>query len=251
MGVLKGRTVVVTGASRGIGASAAVEYAEAGANVVLLARSLAPIAELAGRIGADRALAIPCDVSQYKAVEAAMEAAQSAFGSIDVLVNNAGVIEPIARLDEVDPEAWGLAVDINLRGVFNGIRAVLPTMIRQGGGTILNVSSGAASMPNEGWSQYCTAKAGAAMLLRCVDNEFRNKGIRALGLSPGTVATDMQRTIKASGVNRVSQLEWDVHIPPEWPARTLVWLATPDADEYLGTEISLRDKAILDRLGLA
>jgi hypothetical protein len=72
-----------------------------------------------------------------------------------------------------------------------------------------------------------------------------------LSLSPGTVATDMQATIRQSGVNPVSQLDWSVHIPPEWPARALLWMCTPDADPWLGGEVSLRDPAIRARLGLA
>ncbi len=89
------------------------------------------------------------------------------------------------------------------------------------------------------------------MLLRCVDREFAGKGIRAIGLSPGTVATDMQRQIKASGINRVSRLDWSDHIPPEWPARALVWLAGPEGDGFAGQEVSLRDEGIRRRVGLA
>ncbi len=79
----------------------------------------------------------------------------------------------------------------------------------------------------------------------------RSEGIRAIGLSPGTVATEMQRQIKASGINRVSQLDWSDHIPPEWPARALVWLAGTDGDEFVGQEVSLRDEGIRRRVGLA
>ena len=88
------------------------------------------------------------------------------------------------------------------------------------------------------------------MLTRMVDKENRDDGIRAIGLSPGTVATEMQREIKASGINPVSKLEWSDHIPPEWPAKCLVWMCSADADEFLGDEISLRDDAIRKRIGV-
>ncbi len=247
---LSGKTVIVTGASRGIGEAAAREFAAAGANVALLARSEDQIGRIAGEIG-KQALAIPCDVSRYWEVAAAVDATLGTFGSLDVLVNNAGVIDPIAHLVDVDPEAWGQAIDINLKGVFHGLRAALPAMAARGGGTVLTVSSGAANGPTEAWSHYNAAKAGAAMLTRCVDLEMREKGIRAMGLSPGTVATEMQREIKASGINRVSRLDWSDHVPPEWPARALVWMCSADADEYVGHEISLRDETIRRRIGLA
>lgn len=247
---LSGKTVLVTGASRGIGEAAAIAFAQAGAQVAISARGEAAITELAGRIGRS-ALAIPCDVSRYWEVETAVTATVETFGSLDILVNNAGVIEPIEHLAASDPEAWGHAMDVNLKGVYHGMRAALPVMLAAGGGTILTVSSGAAHKPVEAWSHYCAAKAGAAMLTACVDAEARDKGIRAMGLSPGTVATRMQREIKASGVNPVSRLDWSDHIPPEWPARALVWMATPEADEFIGQEISLRDEGILARLGLS
>lgn len=251
MSALVGKSVLITGASRGIGAAAARAFAAAGAKVSLVARSRNEIADLAGELGADRALAIPCDVSRYWEMAAAVDATVEEFGGLDVLVANAGVIEPIAPVAASDPEDWAKLVEINLTGVYHGVRAALPVMLEAGGGTILAVSSGAASHPLEGWSAYCASKAGAAMLLRCVDLETRQDGIRAIGLSPGTVATDMQAVIRESGVNPVSQLDWSDHIPPDWPARALVWLATPAADDLVGTEVSLRDAAILRRIGLA
>lgn len=249
MSDFNGKTIVITGASRGIGASCAREFAEAGGNVVLLARSEGAIAKLAKDIG-PTALAIPCDVSRYSDVEAAMQAAVAAFGSLDVLINNAGVIEPISMLVTSDPETWGQAVDINLKGVYNGMRVAMPIMQAAGGGTIITVSSGAAHNALEGWSHYCAAKAGAAMLTSCAHLEGAGAGIRAMGLSPGTVATKMQRDIKASGINPVSLMEWEDHIPPQWVAKALMWMCTADSDEYLGQEIALRDEALRAKLGL-
>ena len=246
---MDGKTVMITGASRGIGAAAAREFAQAGANVALLARSQGAISELAGEIGA-KAIAIPCNVARYAEMAAAVNATVEAFGSLDVLINNAGVVEPISHLADADPDAWGQVIDVNLKGVFNGMHAVLPQMKAQGGGSVLTISSGAAHGPVEAWSHYCASKAAVHMLTRCLDKEEADHGIRAIGLSPGTVATQMQREIKASGINPVSQLAWEDHIPPEWPAKCLLWMCGPEADGYLGGEISLRDEDVRRAVGL-
>lgn len=243
------KTVLITGASRGIGAAAAKAFVGAGAKVALAARSREAIADLAGELG-ERAMAIPCDVSRYWEMDAAVNATVDTFGGLDVLVNNAGVIEPITSMTSSDPDAWGHVIDINLKGVYHGMRAALPVMLEAGGGTILTVSSGAASNALDGWSHYCTSKAGAKMLTMCADKEGRAGGIRAMGLSPGTVATEMQVQIKDSGINPVSQLDWDVHIPADWPGKALVWMCSDDADDLIGTEVSLRDESIRRRVGL-
>ncbi|MEJ6403167.1 SDR family oxidoreductase [Yoonia sp. 2307UL14-13] len=244
-----GKTVLITGASRGIGAAAARAFAAAGAQVALVARDVDKIAEIAGEIG-EKALAIPCDVSRQSEVDAAVAATGKTFGGLDVLINNAGIIDPIGHLSDIDTGAWERTIDVNLKGVMYGMHAVMPGMIAQGHGTIINISSGAAHGPVEGWSAYCTSKAGVYMLTRMGDKEGRDKGLRVLGLSPGTVATDMQREIKASGINPVSQLDWSVHIPPEWPAQALLWMCTPEADAHLGTDVSLREDDIRQKVGL-
>ncbi|SIO48268.1 NADP-dependent 3-hydroxy acid dehydrogenase YdfG [Rhodovulum sp. ES.010] len=246
---LTGKSVLITGASRGIGAAAARAFAEAGAHVALAARSEEAIGSIARELG-QGAIVLPCDVAEFGQVADAVRATVKAFGKLDVLVNNAAVIEPIARLQDAEPGDWAAALDVNLKGVFHGFRAAMPVMAAMDGGTILTISSGAAHSPMEGWSAYCTAKAGAAMLTKCADLEGRAQGIRALGLSPGTVATDMQKTIKDSGVNPVSRLDWSEHVPPAWPARALLWMCTDDADEFLGQEVALRERAIRRRVGL-
>lgn len=246
---MTGKTVMITGASRGIGADTARIFAEAGANVALLARSQDDIAQLAGEIGAS-AVAIPCNVARYHEVEKAVEMTLQAFGGLDVLINNAGVVQPIAHLTEAGPDDWGQLIDINLKGVFHGMRAAVPVMKAAGGGTVLTISSGAAHSAIEAWSAYCASKAAVNMLGRSLHHEEHANGIRAIGLSPGTVATQMQREIKESGVNPVSQLDWDVHIPADWPARCLLWMCSPDADQYCGGEISLRDDDIRRAVGL-
>ncbi|RKF06351.1 SDR family oxidoreductase [Oceaniradius stylonematis] len=245
MDQLASQTAIVTGASRGIGEAAARELAKAGMNVVLAARTADDIERVAAGIAEDggTALALVCDVARHASVEALVERTVETFGGVDVLVNNAGVINPIARLAESDPEAWGNAVDINLKGVYHGVRAVLPAMVENGSGTIINLSSGAAYGPMEGWSHYCATKAAVLMLTRAVDKEYRDRGIRAVGLSPGTVATQMQVDIKASGINPVSQMDPSVHAPPEWIGRAIGWLAGEGADNYLGDDLQLRSDA--------
>jgi NAD(P)-dependent dehydrogenase (short-subunit alcohol dehydrogenase family) len=243
------KTVIITGASRGIGAEAARVFAKAGANVALLARSQEDIAALAGEIG-ERAIAIPCNVARYGEMSSAVATTVQAFGGLDVLINNAGVVDPISHLGAADPDAWGQLIDINVKGVFNGIHAALPALKAGGGGSVLTISSGAAHNAIEAWSAYCASKAAVNMMNRSLHLEEAAHGIRAIGLSPGTVATQMQRVIKASGINPVSQLDWDVHIPADWPARCLLWMCSAAADEHCGEEISLREDTIRRAVGL-
>jgi len=249
---LQGKAAIVTGASRGIGAATAQVLAQQGVAVVLAARSLDQVEKVAEGIrqAGGKASAVACDVSRYADVAAAVDHCLSTFGRVDILVNNAGVIEPIARLADSDPEEWGRAADINYKGVYYGLRAVLPIMEAQGSGVIVNISSGAATGALEGWSHYCSSKAAALSLTRCADREYRDKGIRVVGLSPGTVATEMQVVVKASGVNPVSQLDPSVHIPADWPARAIAWLCTEDAAEFAGTDFSLKSDEGRRRAGL-
>ena len=236
------RTALVTGASRGIGAATARHLATAGWTVVLSARSTHDIDRIASQIIAEggRAIAHTTDVSDHEAVENLIAAAMEATGRLDLLVNNAGLIDPIDRIADSDPQQWGAVVDINLKGVYHGLRYAIPAMVEQGGGTIVNISSGAATSPLEGWSHYCATKAGVLQLTGVAHKEYADRGVRVVGLSPGTVATEMQREIAASGINPVSQIPWERHISPEWVAKAIEYLTTPEADQWLGTDFSLK-----------
>jgi 3-oxoacyl-[acyl-carrier protein] reductase len=246
---LSGKTAFITGASRGIGEAAARIMAGYGANVVLAARSSGDIERIASEIG-EKALPVTCDVARYSDFEAAIGKAVQHFGSLDILVNNAGVIDPIARIGESDPEAWGQVVDINFKGVYHGLRASIPHMKGNGGGVIINISSGAATGALEGWSHYCATKAGVLSLTRCAHKEYAADNIRVVGLSPGTVATDMQRSIKTSGVNPVSQLDWSQHIPAEWAGEAIAWLATDAGRPHDGDDFSLKTDEAKRAVGL-
>jgi NAD(P)-dependent dehydrogenase (short-subunit alcohol dehydrogenase family) len=249
MGSLDGKVIIVTGASRGIGSAAATALAASGATVVLAARDGARTEEVARAIG-PAASARACDVADYAAFAALVAETKSRFGRIDALVNNAGVIEPIAPIAESDPAEWARNVAINLTGAYHAIRAVLPVMLEAGGGTIVNVSSGAAIRPLEGWSAYCSAKAGLHMLTRAVALETAGRGIRVFGFQPGTTDTDMQVLIRASGINPISQIPRENLIPVAHPAAAIVYLCTSAADDLNGQEFSLRDEPFRARLNL-
>lgn len=249
---LTGKSVLITGASRGIGAATAREFAALGAKVLLTARSEPRIAQLAQDIRdqGHTALHLATDVADYAQVKAAVDLAVTEFGGLDVLINNAGILEPVSRLVDVDVEGWNKVIDINIKGVFHGMRAALPVMKAGGGGTIITVGSGAATTPLEGWSHYSASKAAVHHLSRVLHVEEAANGIRTLVLSPGTVATDMQVVIRKSGINRVAQLKWEDHIPPEWPAKAMIWMCDPASDNYKGEVVSLGDQNLLQTIGL-
>src|SRR5690625_338583 len=143
MSHLQGKIALITGASRGIGEATAVRLAQQGAHVWLVSRRLEACERIAASIRADggKADALACDVSDYDAVLHVVEHIVQQHGAIDLLINNAGVIEPIGSLWELDGEAWQHNIAVNLNGVFHSCRAVLPCMIQRRSGAIVNVSS--------------------------------------------------------------------------------------------------------------
>ena len=249
---LAGKSIIVTGASRGIGEAAAHALAAAGARLMLASRDGTLTAQVAAAITASggTATATACDVSDYKAMEVLVAKTIGAYGRLDVLINNAGVIDPIQRLEDSDPAAWAHNIQINLIGAYNAVRASIGPMIAGGGGTIVNISSGAAIRPLEGWSAYCTGKAGVHMMTRAIALETAMKNIRVFGFQPGTTDTDMQVQIRASRMNPVSQIPREKLTPVTEPARAIVYLCTQAADDLTGQEFSLRDDDFRLRIGL-
>lgn len=249
---LTNASVAITGASRGIGAAAAKAFAKLGAHVFLAARDQNRLDALADEINADggNATAIGCDTADYLSVSDLIADIIESTGRLDVLINNAGLIEPISKLADSDPDEWCRVADVNYKGVYFGLRAALPHMLHQGQGIVINVSSGAASGALEGWSHYCSSKAAALSLTRCAHLEYADQGIRVVGLSPGTVATDMQVAIKASGINPVSQMDPSAHIPGEWVARAMIYLCGDGGAQYAGDDFRLGTDAARAQVGL-
>jgi NADP-dependent 3-hydroxy acid dehydrogenase YdfG len=250
---LENKTALITGASQGIGEATARYFAKHGTKVILVARNADKLNRIVQDIYKDggEALTVCGDVADYFTLEAAVNAARERFNTLDILVNNAGIIDPVARIAESNVDAWSKVVDVNLKGVYHGLKAAIPAMLdNPKGGTVVNISSGAATGALEGWSHYCSTKAAVLSLTRCAHKEYADQGIRVIGLSPGTVATDMQVVIRDSGINPVSKLEWSQHIPSEWVAKTIGYLTTDEASDLAGDDFSIKNDEGRKRVGL-
>jgi NAD(P)-dependent dehydrogenase (short-subunit alcohol dehydrogenase family) len=249
---LTGRTALITGAGRGIGAATAAALARRGASVAVTARRQEDADAIAASITAAGGQALPlvCDVADWAAVQAAVGAVAEAWGGPDILISNAGTIGPIARLAEAPAGEWLHTIEVNLIGAFHGARAVLPGMVARGFGIVIHLSSGAAHKPLEGWSAYCASKAGLAMLTRSLHEEYGGLGIRSIGFSPGLVDTDMQAAIRASGVNPVSQVKKEALASVDEPAQAIAFLCGPGGAVYAGQEVDIRDKSFRETSGL-
>ncbi len=247
-----GQSALIIGASQGIGLATAQTLAAYGASVILAARSIDKIEQAAKEIGAEgnNAFAIKCDVTDYASVNKAVEFAIEKTGRLDFVVNNAGTIEPLSTLIDSDPEIWGQAADINYKGVYHGLRAAIPKMLKQNSGTIVNMSSGAANSALVGWSHYCSGKAAAKKLTEVAHKELSDTNIKVVGLSPGTVATPMMEKIRDAKINPVSNLDWNVHIPPQWVGEGVAFLCGESGAEFAGTDFSLKTKEGRMRVGL-
>lgn len=246
------RVALVTGAARGIGAGAAVHLARAGMDVAVAVRSEPSAAEVVSAVRAQgrRAAVIACDVSSIADAANAVDRTVATLGRLDVLVNNAGVINPIGRIAEADDADWERNIQVNLVGPFNMVRAALPVMVAAGGGTIVNLSSGAAHRALEGWSAYCAAKAGLAMFTQSIALEYGIRGIRVFGFAPGTTDTEMQSIIRSSGINPISRLQRSDLVPVDEPAAAIVYLCSPQADDLVGKELTLNDSELRRRVGI-
>ena len=188
-----GRTAVITGASRGLGAGLAHAFRERGLRLGLCARS-APALPSGPDVVGER-----LDVRDAGALAAFAAAVEARFGAIDLWINNAGLLEPIAPVRDVEPAAARAHLEVNVLGVLLGTQAFVRHLRRRGGeGVLVNVSSGAAQRAYAGWSVYCASKAAVERLTECAALEEAAHGLRAYAVAPGVVDTDMQATIRAT-----------------------------------------------------
>jgi len=248
----KSPAVIVTGASRGLGAAVAGWLAKAGAGLTLVARSEGDLSRVAEDIGSPGSAPLVCgaDVSDYDACRRVVENSLQRFGRIDSLVNNAGIVQPIAAICDSDPADWRYNFEVNLIGPFNLIRAAI-SHLRMCEGRVVNVSSGAANLALENASAYCTAKAALNHFTRVLAAE--EPALTAITVRPGVVDTAMQTYIRREGPKAMpaeqaayyQQLKDQGQLePPETPARSIAWLALHAPRQFSGQFFDYDDPRI-------
>lgn len=239
MGLLTGKTALVTGATRGIGRAIALRFAAEGADVAFTYRSQHEAAqsliEELHALGV-KAKAYASDAASFEDAHKVVEDAKSEFGRIDILVNNAGVTKDglMMRMDEAQ---WDTVIGNNLKSAFNFIHACTPVMARQRGGSIICMSSVVGLAGNAGQCNYAASKAGLVGLTKSIAKEMGSRGIRANCIAPGFITTDM-----TSAVSEDMRKEWEKQIPlrrsgtPEDVANVAIFLAS-DLSSYVTGQV--------------
>lgn len=222
------KTVIVTGASRGIGLATAARFHSEGANVALFARNADRLAKIAD--GEERYHPVAGDVSSKEDVDRLFDECIETFGEPHILINNAGIVEG-AEVSEMSERVWDQHFDVNVKGVFLCTRRAVPLMRSAGGGSIVNVASisgvlGPSKFP--GFSAYAASKAAVIMLTEALAPELGPQGIRVNCVSPGSVETDMFASV-APGV--------EADMQPEEIASTIAWLCSSEARPVNGQNI--------------
>ncbi len=241
MGLLEGKTALVTGATRGIGRAVALKFASEGADVAFTYRSQHEAAsELVSEIEAlgVRAKAYPSDAASFDDAHKVVNDVKAVFGRIDILVCNAGITKDglMMRMDEGQ---WDSVINNNLKSAFNFIHACTPVMARQRGGSIIAMSSVVGLSGNAGQCNYAASKAGLTGLVKSIAKEMGPRGIRANCIAPGFISTDM-----TSALSEELRAEWAKQIPlrrggtPEDVAGVALFLASDLAGYVTGQVVN-------------
>ena len=239
MGLLEGKTALVTGAARGIGRCIAKAFAAEGADIAFTAlaiddNALATKAELEA-LGA-RVVAIASNAADFESAHKAVEQVGDELGSIDILVNNAGITKDTLML-RMTEDQWDAVINVNLKSAFNFIHAVSPIMLKQRGGSIINISSVVGVHGNAGQCNYSASKAGMIGLAKSIAKELGSRGIRANVVAPGFILTDMTASMPEDALKA-----WEAQIPmrrggtPEEVAKVCTFLAS-DLSSYVSGQI--------------
>ncbi len=238
MGALEGRTAMVTGASRGIGRAICLRLAAAGASIAGLDIELDQLAET-GELVREKGtefLSIEADVSSLQQMQKAVERTTERFGSLDVMVNNAGITRD-NLLIRMSQEDWQKVISINLTGVFNGVKAVSRVMMRQKSGSIISISSVVGLVGNAGQANYAASKAGVIGLTKAAARELARREVRVNAVAPGYITTRMtERLPEESRKALRAQIPLQRLGEPEDVANAVLFLAS-DASRYLTGQV--------------
>ncbi len=241
---LSGRRVLITGGNSGLGAATARAFAAEQARVAInyVAQPQAAEAMLPElrALGATDALALPADISSANAVGAMFAQLDSAWGGIDVLINNAGIDGSRALGWEADPEKWGRVLEINLLGAYHCAREALRRMVQQKSGVVLNISSVHELIAWSGYSAYAASKAGVSMMSKTLAQEAGPYGVRVLCLAPGAIRTPINAQVwtdPAGEADLVSKIPLGRVGEPEDVARLAVVLASDVASYVTATSV--------------
>lgn len=234
-----GKVALVTGASRGIGLAVARRLAADGAHVILAARDADACYEAALDLTAAgfRASAAALDVADNVSASTLAAVIEATHGRLDIIVNNAGILGPLASIADSDPASWHSTIRVNLLGTYNVCRAMLRLM--RTGGTIVNVSSSAADAPIDKMSAYCVSKAALTMFTRALADECTSAGVTVVGFRPGRVDTGMHEALRAAGANMLAKVDRATLAPTERPAMAITTLCGPKGAAFHGKEVDL------------
>ncbi|MFD2562148.1 SDR family oxidoreductase [Aquimarina rubra] len=194
---LENSVIIITGASSGIGEATALKLAKHGAKVVLTARREDRLEKLKKKIEDEggKALVVTGDVTKKEDFETIVSKTLETFDTINVIINNAGLM-PLSYVEKLKTDEWNTMIDVNIKGVLNGVSAVLPTLIKNKGGHIVNISSTAAYQYFPGGAVYCATKAAVKMFSEGLRKELAPKyGINVTSIEPGAVSTELTETI--------------------------------------------------------